>query len=66
MFPLSPSSTDASHQECISNGYVSTDPRWQIGIVPGGITADEVKILGAIHVSAGTWMPIMQLTRYVF
>ena len=50
----------------MSNGVVSTDRRWQIGILPEGITANEVKIVGAIHVSAGTWMPIMQLTRYVF
>ncbi|KAF8257746.1 hypothetical protein EI94DRAFT_1817033 [Lactarius quietus] len=50
--------------ECISKGYRATDPRWQIGM-HGGITPDEVKVIGAIHVSAGTWMPIIQLTRYV-
>ena len=32
----------------------------------GGITQEEVKVIGAIHVSAGCWMPILQLTRYVF
>jgi hypothetical protein len=63
--PLSPSSTDASRQECVLNRYVVADRRWQIGILPEGITADEVKIIGAIHVSAGVWMPIIQLTRYV-
>ncbi|KAH9036451.1 hypothetical protein EDB85DRAFT_1862120 [Lactarius pseudohatsudake] len=31
----------------------------------GGITQAEVKVIGAIHVSAGSWMPIIQLTRYV-
>ena len=46
------------------NGHVATDPRWQIGGMDG-ITQDHVKIIGAIHVSAGSWMPIIQLTRYV-
>ncbi len=55
---------DASRQECMSNDYVATDPRWQIGM-HGGITQEEVKVIGAIHVSAGSWMPIIQLTRYV-
>ena len=66
VFLLSPSSTDASRQECILNRLVVPDRRWQIGILPEGITADEVKIIGAIHVSAGSWMPIIQLTRHVF
>ncbi len=48
----------------MSNGYVGTDPKWQIG-GHGGITQGEVKVIGAIHVSAGSWMPIIQLTRYV-
>ena len=34
--------------------------------MPGGITTEEVKVIGAIHISAGSWMPIIQLTRYVF
>ena len=46
------------------NGYVATDPRWQIG-AGGGITQEHVKVIGVIHVSAGSWMPIIQLTRYV-
>jgi hypothetical protein len=29
------------------------------------ITQRHVKIIGAIHVSAGSWMPIVQLTEYV-
>jgi len=41
-----------------------TDSRWQIG--PHGITQDHVKIIGAVHVSPGSWMPILQLTTYVF
>jgi hypothetical protein len=48
------------------NGYVATDPRWQIGGMRGGwITQEHVKVIGAIHVSAGNWMPIIQLTQYV-
>jgi hypothetical protein len=54
---------DASLQECMAHGYVATDPRWQIG--SGRITQDHVKIIGVTHVSAGSWMPIMQLTNYV-
>ena len=44
--------------------YVATDPRWQIGM-PNGITMEEVMVVGAIHVSAGSWMPIIQLTRHM-
>ncbi|KAF8261602.1 hypothetical protein EI94DRAFT_1745588 [Lactarius quietus] len=57
-------SVDKFFRECMLNGIVSTDPRWQIGM-HGGITQGEVKVIGAIHVSAGSWMPILQLTRYV-
>jgi len=44
----------------------SSDERreqWQIG--PGGIRREEVVIIGAINDSAGSWMPIMQLSRYI-
>jgi len=44
----------------------SSDDRrelWQIG--PGGIRRDEVMIIGAINDSVGSWMPIMQLNRYI-
>lgn len=47
----------------MAHGYVATDPRWQIG--SGRIMQDHVKIIGVVHVSAGSWMPIMQLTQYV-
>lgn len=60
-------SVDKFFRECLSKGYVATDPRWQITMPGGGgITAEEVKVIGAIHISAGSWMPILQLTRYVF
>jgi len=38
--------------------------QWRIG--PGGIQRDDIVIIGAVHVSAGSWMPIMQLNRYNF
>jgi hypothetical protein len=43
----------------------SDEPReqWQIG--PGGIRHEDVVIIGAINDSAGSWMPIMQLNRYI-
>jgi hypothetical protein len=25
----------------------------------------DVKVIGAVHISAGSWMPIVQLTGYV-
>lgn len=38
--------------------------RWRIG--PGGIQSRDIIIIGTVHVSAGSWMPIMQLNRYIF
>ena len=38
-------------------------PQWQIG--ERGIQPHEVIIIGAIQVSSGGWMPILQLTRYI-
>ncbi|KAI9447192.1 hypothetical protein BJY52DRAFT_364343 [Lactarius psammicola] len=57
-------SVDKFFRDCVSNGDVATDPRWQIGM-NGGIMQEQVKVIGAIHISAGSWMPIIQLTRYV-
>ncbi|KAF8269746.1 hypothetical protein EI94DRAFT_909773 [Lactarius quietus] len=37
---------------------------WQIG--PGGVQRSDIIIIGAVHISAGSWMPIMQLNRYIF
>ncbi|KAN0131212.1 hypothetical protein V8E53_010916 [Lactarius tabidus] len=37
---------------------------WRIG--PGGIQRSDILVIGAIQVSAGSWMPIMQLNRYIF
>ena len=46
----------------MSGGYRG-DANWRIGV--HDITQRHVKIIGAIHVSAGSWMPIIQLTEYV-
>ncbi|KAI9433284.1 hypothetical protein H4582DRAFT_2082444 [Lactarius indigo] len=37
---------------------------WRIG--PDGIKCNDIIIIGAVHVSAGSWMPIIQLNRYIF
>ncbi|KAI0035486.1 hypothetical protein K488DRAFT_23237, partial [Vararia minispora EC-137] len=36
-------------------------PAWRIG--PGRITRDDITIIGVVHVSSGSWMPILQLNR---
>ncbi|KAH9011528.1 hypothetical protein EDB83DRAFT_2420844 [Lactarius deliciosus] len=44
----------------------SSDDRresWRIG--QGGIRRDDVVIIGAINDSTGSWMPIVQLNRYI-
>ena len=48
----------------MSNGLVATDRRWQIGM-RGGITQHHVKVIGVIHISAGTWMLILHIDGYV-
>ncbi|KAI9435641.1 hypothetical protein BJY52DRAFT_1130978, partial [Lactarius psammicola] len=40
-----------------------TTPQWQIG--PSGIQRSDIIVIGAIHVSVGSWMPILQLGRYI-
>jgi len=47
----------------MQNGHHGADPRW--AIAPHGITQRQVKVIGAVHVSAGSFMPIIQLTGYV-
>jgi hypothetical protein len=46
----------------MANDHIA-DPRWGIGA--HGIMQKHIKIIGAVHVSAGSWMPIMQHTGYV-
>ncbi|KAF8269840.1 hypothetical protein EI94DRAFT_1798831 [Lactarius quietus] len=40
-----------------------SDKRWRIG--DGGISRANIRVIGAVHVSAGSWMPILQLNVYV-
>jgi len=56
------SSVNKFFDQCMENGY-GADPRWGIG--PQGITQRHVKVIGAVHISAGSWMPIIQLTGFV-
>jgi hypothetical protein len=35
--------------------------RWIIG--QNGIEPSNIRLIGAIHVSAGGWMPILQLSK---
>ncbi|KAI9429841.1 hypothetical protein BJY52DRAFT_1133721, partial [Lactarius psammicola] len=44
--------------------FFRVHPRWQIGM-NGGITQEQVKVIGAIHISGGSWMPILQLAQYI-
>ena len=51
----------------LKNGEVDFEnpvPQWRIG--ERGIQPHEIMIIGAIQVSSGGWMPILQLTRYIF
>ncbi|KAF8257745.1 hypothetical protein EI94DRAFT_1817032 [Lactarius quietus] len=56
-------SVDKFFKECMSNDIASTDRRWQIGM--HGINQSHVKVIGVVHVSAGSWMPIIQINGYV-
>ncbi|KAI0300619.1 hypothetical protein B0F90DRAFT_1721829 [Multifurca ochricompacta] len=56
-------SVDRFFKDCAAGGHMPDGP-WRIGA--DGITHGHVKVIGAVHVSAGSWMPIMQLTEYVF
>jgi hypothetical protein len=39
------------------------DANWQVGV--GGITKEQVILIGVVHVSQGSWQLILQLNRYV-
>ncbi|KAH9011529.1 hypothetical protein EDB83DRAFT_371902 [Lactarius deliciosus] len=53
-------------QDCeVDSGCVDDRSKlWRIG--PGGIERSDIIIIGVVHVSAGSWTPIMQLNRYIF
>ncbi|KAI0298551.1 hypothetical protein BC826DRAFT_997978 [Russula brevipes] len=60
-------SVDAFLRTCRpSPGY--QDPHhgdWRMRIGVGGIVREDIVVIGAIHVSAASWMPILQLNRYI-
>ncbi|VDB88670.1 unnamed protein product [Peniophora sp. CBMAI 1063] len=37
------------------------DPRWTVG--PDGLSSNDLILVGIVHSSAGTWQPILQLSR---
>ena len=37
--------------------------RWKLG--EGGIQPQEITIIGVLHISKGTWMPILQLAQHI-
>jgi hypothetical protein len=39
------------------------DANWRVGA--GGITKGQVILIGVVHISQGSWQPILQLNRYV-
>ncbi|KAH9066672.1 hypothetical protein EDB87DRAFT_1553800 [Lactarius vividus] len=47
----------------LSENLISSDLRWEIG--NSGINRANIRVIGAVHVSAGSWMPILQLNFYV-
>ncbi|KAI0247008.1 hypothetical protein BJV78DRAFT_1285887 [Lactifluus subvellereus] len=55
-------SVDKFFRDCEENDH-APNGGWRIG--PYGIGRHHVKVIGAVHVSAGSWMPIIQLTEYV-
>ena len=51
------SKQDCGERQCMS-------PNWWVGRV--GITANDIILIGLIHVTQGSWQPILQLNRFVF
>jgi len=47
-------------QECRRDSS-QNDPRWRIG--EGGVTLDDVVIIGIVHVSSGSWQVLLQLRQ---
>ncbi|KAH9987915.1 hypothetical protein BJV74DRAFT_773696, partial [Russula compacta] len=43
--------------------FLKRRAQWRIG--QGGIERGDIMIIGAVHVSAGSWVPILQLTRFI-
>ena len=45
-------------------GQSSRNPAWRVGGW-GGITANDVILIGLIQVTQGSWQPILQLSRFI-
>jgi len=57
-------SVDAFFKHCEQFDYTNLVPQWSI--MKTGIQPDDIIIIGAIQVSSGSWMPILQLTHFIF
>jgi hypothetical protein len=51
------------YQDCQPGPQYQWYPQWHVG--PGFIDRNSIIIVGAVHVSAGSWMPIIQLNHYI-
>ncbi|KAI0305844.1 hypothetical protein B0F90DRAFT_930161 [Multifurca ochricompacta] len=45
-----------------STTAITRNPSWRVG--PGGIMRNNVVVVGTVQVSAGGWMPILQITGF--
>lgn len=50
--------------EQIGAGQQCGLPAWRVG-GQGGITANEIILIGLIQVTEGSWQPILQLERHI-
>jgi hypothetical protein len=57
-------SRQADQQDPGSSGLDWRTNQWRIG--QSGIERSNILIVGVVEVAAGSWMPILQLTRYIF
>ena len=58
--------TSNAHYVNSKKPLVCEEPNWRIGGGLGGITKEQVLLIGAVHVTYGSLQPILQLNRYVF
>ncbi|KAI0041045.1 hypothetical protein FA95DRAFT_1683444 [Auriscalpium vulgare] len=57
-------SVDAFLQQCEGDPMQRANPAYMIG-GPTGIRREEITIIGVVHVSAGSWQPIIKLSRII-
>ncbi|KAI0060992.1 hypothetical protein BV25DRAFT_821216 [Artomyces pyxidatus] len=55
-------SVDIFLEQC-SSDLENPDARWRIGV--NGITREAIVIIGAVHISPGSWQPIVQLYHHL-